>query len=143
MREMSNLMKYFLKKKKDCIWGSMPFIQKNGYILGFAVMIIWINSNKFDFICKSSLVSLGWHIAKMSKMSGETMTNFFLLKDFWQSQSNLFCHVTFTTNVYCSVIRYSEHCISAITNNHSGICGFLRRSSIQNKQVRILSIMKL
>ena len=77
------------------------------------------------------------------------MTVLFLPEDYSQSQSNSFGHMIFTSQkkkVLVSVTgdyRTFKHspCISAMTNNHSGICGFLRTSSIQESKLELWAFL--
>ena len=81
--------------------------------------------------------------------SGETVTEFVsagrfvaeTIKFVWSG------HMTSPPTFYYSVtgdyrtFKHSPCCISAITNNHCGICGFLRRSSIQQSKLEFWAFL--
>ena len=76
-------------------------------------------------------------------MSGETVTDFVSAGRFVTEPINFVWsgHMTSPQTFYYSVtgdyrtFKHSPCCISAITNNNSGICDFFRRSSIQQSKL--------
>ena len=92
-------------------------------------------------ISACSLVSRGRRIAN-EETSGETVTDFVSagrfvaepIKFIWSYDFHHKKHFYSVTGDY-RTFKHSPCCISAIMNNHSCICGFLRRSSIQQSKL--------
>ena len=78
-------------------------------------------------------ISLAWPTLSLKYVNCDKICE--LLQEFWQCQSDSFGHMTFTTEKKFCVTGDKPCCISTITNNHSVICGFLRRSSIQQSKL--------